>query len=234
MNHERAANRMLALLLIGLPGVTLAAPSASEVGSALWRAGRVTLVGESGTARVPLAVHIESDNPRVELFRIAGTAVGTGYSSGGTVVVQTTFFETICRTPCDEKVDGHISNRYFLGGDGVSVTDTFDFANYKEGVTVKVRAGSSGWRTLGYVMSYLGGTGVLVGGTFFGVGTLLSSASSSTTPTTFQTVGLISGGIGLALLVPGIVLAIVNGTTYEILPATGDSSAPKVPSQMSL
>ncbi|MBI5508031.1 MAG: hypothetical protein HY903_04690 [Deltaproteobacteria bacterium] len=100
-------------------------------------------------------------------------------------------------------------NQYFLGGKGVPGTDTFSLASYRGAATLKVKPGSPALRGGGYVLSALGLTGSIVGGTF-GLLKLMGSDSMSGKLVVGMT------GAGVAALAAGIAMLVAGGTDYQV------------------
>ncbi|MFT3840832.1 MAG: hypothetical protein QM723_27835 [Myxococcaceae bacterium] len=156
-------------------------------------------------------VTIESDNPSVELQRIAGVA--TGYVGGRSATVVTS--ERICRAPCKEVVAVNDVTDFYVAGDGVPGSGTLDLSHYGDSVNLKVKAGSSG-RRFGGIMSLIGGISlVAAGGLFAGLMTMDSSNGDLTSNGMFMT-GVITAGIGVLLTALGIFLLPGSGTDVEV------------------
>jgi len=160
--------------------------------------------------KTSLKLHIDADTPKVELFRLNGQSVGQGYAAGQSVTVVTTYYEPVCKTPCDEVIPTSYPNQYFLAGDGVSVTDAFSLESYTSAATLKVHAGSAFGLWGGYML-----TGV--GAAFAMSGALTYYAIPDTLGTGLHTAGAYMLIGGLVAAVPGIVLWVMNRTQYEIL-----------------
>lgn len=199
------------LVLVSIPA--FASGPTPAVAQRMLDKGMLRLVNDAEPPS--LLVSIESDNPKVELIRIAGGGVSTGYAQGQAVTVYTTYFEKICRAPCGSTVAGGLNNQFILGGDGITTSDAFDLGSYNGGVKIKVKAGNGLVRGLGMTATSLGFVGVLTGGTFLGLSAMLGSTSTSSA-NYFGTIGLVSGGAGLALLIPGIVMWAISGTSYQL------------------
>src|SRR5687767_5711520 len=86
-------------------------------------------------------VHIDSPDPKVELVRLAGVSQGTGYVGGRAATLTTIHLENMCRAPCDLQVPGGYANKFFVAGDGITASDAFDLASYKDSVNLKVKPG---------------------------------------------------------------------------------------------
>ncbi len=179
--------------------------------------GLVRLVNTEGLRR-PVAVVIEADVPEVELIHIAAEATGHAYVSGGNATIVTTVTEKVCRAPCNEVVEGHISARYFLQGDGVTPSKTFELPPFAA-LRIKVKAGSLMRRRAGVTMMTVGFLGVLGGAAFVLYGAIAPSpvepASGLSTNTRN---GLIVGGAGIGLTLAGLFLGATSETSYEFEP----------------
>jgi hypothetical protein len=155
-------------------------------------------------------VTIESDNPQVELQRIAGVA--TGYVGGRSATVVTS--ERICRAPCKELVAVNDVTDFYVAGDGVPGSGTLDLSQYGDSVNVKVKAGSSG-RRFGGFMSLIGGISLIAcGGLFAGLGAIDTQGDLMSNGLFVS--GLVSAGIGVLLTALGIFLLPGSGTDVQL------------------
>jgi hypothetical protein len=161
-------------------------------------------------------VVIESENNNVELIQIRGGAVAV---SGG-YAFSTSFYKSLCMTPCQENFPATSGDRYILAGDGVTPTAPFHLAHYQDAVTIQVKAGSSGLRTGGALMVTTGILGVVTGGTLLLVQMLAPSSNSG-----LLTAGAITTASGGGLLIGGIIMGISSRTRYilkkGVAPAKG-------------
>src|SRR5689334_24976721 len=175
----------------------------------------VTLALSLATGAKPHQVHvtIDADNPDVELQRVA--SVAHGYVGGRAATLITN--ERICRAPCDETVEVTDLSDYFVGGAGVTPSGRVELTGYGDAVNLKVKAGSAG-RRWGGLMATIGGGGLAVcGGLFLGLGAMINGDSySGGGGSFFMTTGAISGAIGVAVLILGIVLLHGSGTDVEV------------------
>ncbi len=185
--------------------------SVVPVGLSLQQRSLLSLTEGARTRQV--YVTIDSDQPTVELQRIAG--VSTGYVGGRAATVITT--ERICRAPCQELVDVNDVTDFFIAGDGVTPSGKLDLALYGDSVNIKVKAGSSG-RRVGGIMSLAGGLGLMVAGGLLGGLFALMPSSGSTSDLTngFMVGGFITAGVGLVLTVLGIILLPGSGTDVAV------------------
>ena len=197
-----AAALLLALAAASTPHLQLAEP-------------RLTLTAEQ-QGDPPTFVHIESDDPEVQLFQIFGHSVGTGYVNGGAATIYTTHLGRLCRAPCDRFVE-HAELDFFIDGDGISTSKAFTLLDRGPSLTLKVKTGSSLLRGGGYLLVSLAITAVLIGGTFLALGSLSPAIGDVGLYT------LIGGGVGLAAGIPMIVF---SGTSVEFLPGPALKAPP--------
>ncbi|MGA9524352.1 MAG: hypothetical protein WBV82_23050 [Myxococcaceae bacterium] len=196
---------------------------------------------QTAESDAPVRVHIESDEPNAQLFRILSQGVGTVATAGGSAVVGMTTFRRECQAPCNRPVLTPSSD-FFIAGPGVTASSPFTLLGQGQDVTLKVRAGSQGWRSAGAVSTYIGATGLVVGGSFLLVHALTSGASDSSDGPTLSggrsdssftfvfDVGLWTTVAGAALTGIGIPLMIVNDTKVDVVegapPAQNDEATP--------
>ncbi len=64
-------------------------------------------------------LHIEGDEPGVQLYRVLATAMAVG--AGGTAYAQAQ--EIVCTAPCDKIIDGSKGEAFFFAGDGIAASD---------------------------------------------------------------------------------------------------------------
>lgn len=178
-------------------------------------------------------VEIESDAPRVALMRITSQAFG--HIQGTNVHVTT--YEKSCVAPCEAFVSSPKSD-FYLTGDGVTNTGLFTLADVKEGVRIKVKAGSFGARFAGVFLTSIGAASALVGGLFAILGSFASNPQPGVqnpyggSTSTIQTLGfatLIGSG---ACLAAGIPLIAFSGTKVEFLPIPSPASGGAVNSNI--
>lgn len=168
---------------------------------------------EAGPAPGPgvVRLHIEGDEPGVQLYRVLGTAMAVG--PGGTAFAQAQ--EIVCTAPCDQIIDGSKGEPYFFAGDGITASDPFTLTEHQGDIMARVETGSAGARTGGLFMAYTGAP-LAAGGIVL---TIMGFAMDDETGAmdTFKIMGPIMGGVGVALLIPGIVLAAGNSTDYQFV-----------------
>lgn len=187
---------------------------------------QLSFVGASDVpdGRSSVHVRIETDDPRVQLFRHLGTQVGMVSSGGATGTVVVNQFNSECQTPCDETIEKP-GDQFFVGGSGITVSDPFNLRGHGAAVTLKVKTGSSLMRWGGYMMVTLGLVSALTGGILWGVSAMVGDsayATSATSPMKKAGMAMTIGGGALAL--GGIPLIAFSGTKVEFLP--GPSTTP--------
>jgi hypothetical protein len=180
----------------------------------------VSTGGAGGTQ----SLEMTSDRPGTELYRIEGGATGIGWVGGRSLAMTIASFSRVCSAPCKTMVDPNAT--YFVAGDGITPSDRFTLAPKPHTLHLKVNAGSASQRSWGWVSSSLGLTGMIVGGTFILLGSLMSPDPSKSIyqgdpqglqrdqdrADTFKTIGYVSLGFGAGFLALGIVLVATSGT----------------------
>ena len=117
---------------------------------------------------------------------------------------------TACESPCDRAVDLSRGSAFQIGGR--KTTRSRSFTLPPDGDTiVEVKAGRKGAYVAGWVLSALGGGGVLGG-----VGTMIFADNDST----LLTAGGITLGASLPLVIAGAVLVATSRTRVSVRPAT--------------
>lgn len=158
-------------------------------------------------------LHIETDNPQVDLFRIVGSSQGVAVTTYGTVIATSAVhFQRVCRAPCDIQItDPQLD--YFFAGDSVTESDRFSLVAHREGnVRMRVEAGSSGLHALGKASTFVGILSILTGVTIYALQSD-GAVKSGSGPLIFS----LTGG---ALVVIGVPLVVENSTTFEFEPTT--------------
>lgn len=183
-----------------------------------------TAFAQSPNADEPVMVHLEVDNSKVRLMHI----VGTTYGQSGNVGVVLTSVKNVCAAPCDTLVP-QSSDSFYIGGVDVTPSIAFSLADYRPGVTLKVKAGNSAARTWGSVMLISGISLSVAGGLTTALGVALPSYDIAG-PNMMLTMGLVSLGIGVVLAAIGIPVFRSGATNVDVEPMTGGigvRSAPK-------
>jgi hypothetical protein len=142
----------------------------------------------SWTARV----HLLTDEPRVELRR---------YPDGSLV----------CHAPCGVDVSIQRGDFFQLRGEGLTSSETFDFAPGAGEVRIKVDPGHSGRRAFGFSFVVFGGV-LAAGGLFTDV--IMNTDLDGARPSHW---GLAVGALGGAFIAGGIA-ALISGhdTRFEV------------------
>jgi hypothetical protein len=171
-------------------------------------------LGAPGVVRL----HVESPTPvRV----VAEGATTYGAVRGYGFAIQE--IRHVCASPCDKVIDGSDGRRFSLSPEDMPPPDPFTFTQMTGDVTLRVEPGSYGRRTGGSWLTVLGGTAVLLGGSFLLVDAVVSSSTDSLSGEAqdeggggFTTVGVASLIGGGAALVGGIVLLATSGTSVTL------------------
>lgn len=164
-------------------------------------------------------VEIESDDPDATLFRHVGTSWG---SAGANSVVITTI-EKACEAPCNDTIEKTKSD-YFISGRGITLSPTFSLSNF-DAVKLKVKTGSSTVRWLGWTLTILSASTLIVGVTFWALSAIGSSQQMpgvqnpyGSAGNTFRDVGIGLTIGGAAALAAGIPMIAFSGTKVELFP----------------
>ena len=159
-------------------------------------------------------VRLDANGADVSLFRLSGTGLGSAWSAqGGTTTIAVKTYSTVCAAPCDEDV-AQPRGLFHVGGEGVTPSDEFSLASYPGGVSLKVRPGSLTARLWGGTLMATGVVTAALGLVLTGVSLFSSSRSTGG----LTGVGLVSAGVGAALLGAGIPLFRWGNTEVEFLP----------------
>lgn len=164
-------------------------------------------------------IHIESDDPEVQLHRYAVTALAGHHATPGHPVI-TTESALLCRTPCDTWIDGRHHEEFFFTGKGVTDSSRFQAMGMQGDVTAEVDSGSQLQHTLGWVTFGVGLAGAAFGGLMYGlaVGGECAPDEDKCGVRPIERSKPVFGaivGLGLTVAVGGIVLVVTSGTDYE-------------------
>lgn len=177
-------------------------------------------------------VDIQSDHPQTQLQRITGQASGMGYAGGRSVYVAFESWENICVAPCTASLDPN--GTYRVDAPGMTPSKNFQLpAPTQQPLKLKIQGGSAAMRIGGAYSLTFGITGLLMGAIFLPIGLAAKSdLSTSSLPSTFQTIGLVSLGVGTALTALGIYLVVMSGT--DVKTESGRELAKRSPSKIRL
>jgi len=185
----------------------------------------LTQADAQAAERGMVRVHIESDNPAVELQRISGTAYGSSVA---------VLYQSVCNTPCDQVVDARAGS-FVLGGPDVPFSSQFQLSQYSGELTLHVKAGNLGQRLLG-------ATGLTLG-IMSGVASVISFVVAASLSPTRQARGehhvpLLIGAIGAGVTVVfgggGLLLLNASGTQYRIEPGPASTQPGRSPRDLSI
>lgn len=170
-------------------------------------------------------VHIESSRDvSLQMFQVTSEMVATG--SAGTMVGIA--YRPVCTAPCDQPVDGSQGHTFFIGGPGVTTSGRFSLTGYNGDLTAQVKPGRRGLRVGGLVLAAGIAPAVIVGGvTWMLVASLTATrqvydiqtqmfVETRGTPDYAGPASLIA--VGGALLVGGIVMAVLGKTKVKLVP----------------
>jgi hypothetical protein len=179
---------------------------------------------EAPRQRAPGAVwvELETDNPRVTLFRHVGTSYGA--MAGRSMVVTT--IEKQCEAPCNDFIENPKSD-FFISGSGITVSSSFTLSKYPDGLKLKVRPGSAGLRFFGWSLATLGTVSAILGGTFALVMGLLSAPPQPGVQNPYGGASNVLRDVGWGCLIggaaaiaAGIPMIAFSSTKLEFFPAT--------------
>lgn len=145
-------------------------------------------------------VTIESDAPDVKLVRYLGENRSTFSTGRGTGTLVISYVKDECVAPCNKKVSDP-GNIFFIGGESIPSSPTFNLLQHGESLHLKVKGGNSFGVWSAGVLFSLGLASAITGGVILGTDFILSSSSnSSSTRPSFSLApagwGLLLGGVG--------------------------------------
>lgn len=180
----------------------------------------------AGSNGVPI-LHIESSRPAgLQLYEVMSEIVAVGYNAS----VYGITYRSVCVAPCDAPIDGSQGHSFFFGGEGVTASGRFNLNGYGGNVTAEVKPGRKGVRVGGFVLAGTGPSLILGGALwlvvqgltrtrteFDGMGNLIEVPGPKRSPA--GPAALIA--VGSAMLVGGIVMAIVGKTKFKLVQRNG-------------
>jgi hypothetical protein len=163
-------------------------------------------------------VKIDADDPRTTLSQRAGTGLTSDEAApfASRRFRYGTIWDEVCATPCEQRVDA--TRTYRIDGEGVWPSGPFRLP--PGGEELHVKTGSRGALVGGMVLTLVGGSMVLMGSLFAGIGAALPADAGSPEAQkqrdakgVFLTVGVVQLAIGLVSVAVGIPLWASNTTT---------------------
>ena len=112
---------------------------------------------------------------------------------------------SVCRAPCGKVIDGRAGFPFYFGGDRMMPSQTFFLKDLEGEYVARVRPGRRGLLIGGMLLAGYG-AGATLGGT------MLTAIGRDEK----RTVGSVVLGVGLAMLIGGIVMAIRGSTRYRL------------------
>jgi hypothetical protein len=179
-------------------------------------------------------VHIDTKTP-VNLVEVDSHMIMGPY--GRLVLSHST---TLCASPCDRVVDARSGQAYYVEGEAIPTSQSFQLGGLSGDVQVKVNGGSRGLRKGGIAGIALGSAGLVAGVALVVVGSILGDHTSdfvcnddgcgdvnrpNSTGPTMRTAGIVALAGGATLLTGGIIM-LVAGRTHAKVEAT-PKDAPK-------
>lgn len=113
---------------------------------------------------------------------------------------------SVCRAPCGRVVDGRAGYPFYFGGDRVMPSRAFFLKDLEGEYVARVRPGRWGLMAGGAMMAGFGYAGTLSGGVLVGI----------TRDRELRTIGGVVLGVGLALLIAGVTMAVHGVTRYRL------------------
>lgn len=196
--------------------------------------------GERGVVRV----HIESNDPGVQLYRLNTTATPGAPLNGPGPLLPLPHSEVLCIGPCDKVIDGRLGEQFFFGGKDMPSSSTFQVFSRTGALGARVEPGSNG-RVIGGLLLDVAGVCTITTGAAVAILGLVDADKQKRNPDGSpmiqangaiiiergpllpggEVAGPIMIGIGAAALVGGIFLGISGETKYSL--STG-ASAPAI------
>ncbi|MCY0985666.1 hypothetical protein OV203_00890 [Nannocystis sp. ILAH1] len=112
---------------------------------------------------------------------------------------------SVCRAPCGKVIDGRAGYPFYFGGDRMLPSQTFFLKDLEGEYVARVRPGRRGLLIGGMLLAGYG-AGATLGGT------MLTAIGRDEK----RTVGSVVLGVGLAMLIGGIVMAVRGSTRYRL------------------
>ncbi|QRN97531.1 hypothetical protein JRI60_00090 [Archangium violaceum] len=190
---------MSLLMTLGIAATTMLAQSPSQVGE--------------------VRLHIETDSPKVELYRVTSDGVGSISTFTRSARVDIVHFQRECFAPCDMTLSEPRSD-FFVAGRGINPSERFSLLGLGEDVTLRVKPGSTVTRALGWTSTVVGITAL----SLVAAVVLVEGVDSLGKPTlgggmSKETTWMVAGaGGGAVLLGGGLTLLAFSGTDVELLP----------------
>ena len=160
------------------------------------------LVPGPGTPR--LTIRAPARRP-VHLFTAGGGALVVTPTT--TAVRSGVVLRSVCQAPCGQVIDARDGYPYFFGGDRMPLSRPIYLNHGASDLVADVRPGRLGLLLGGVLAATYGGAGVLTGAALLGVA-----------PERFARPGGAVLGVGAALLVSGIIMAVHGQTRFKLRP----------------
>ncbi|PCC75645.1 hypothetical protein SAMN02745121_00185 [Nannocystis exedens] len=113
---------------------------------------------------------------------------------------------SVCRAPCGKVIDGRAGYPFYFGGDRMMPSQTFFLKDLEGEYVARVQPGRRGLLIGGMLMSGYGAGGTLAGA-------MLTAISRDGDR---RTVGAVILGVGVAMLISGIAMAIRGSTRFRL------------------
>lgn len=172
-------------------------------------------------------LHVETSRPvNLQVFQVTSDMVAAG--AGVTIVGMA--YRPICSAPCDRAIDGSQGHSFFFGGDGVTASRRFTLSGYSGNLTAEVKPGRKGLLVGGIVLASIS-PAVIGGGLAWMLFAKLNATTTGIDPLTGEftevrgtpnyagPAALIA--VGGAMLVGGIVMAVLGRTRFKLVPRNG-------------
>jgi TPR repeat protein len=164
----------------------------------------VSEVVQPAMPRGGVKIKLDTDNSQVTLEHVVSESVQMQQVGKYSVAVPVVATTTVCAVPCDSSLDPNW--KYRVAGNGVSPSSSFMLgAQQGDSLTLRVHAGSHSTQVAGVSLTATGIVFAIIGAVVLPLG-----IAQSKTPA--EGVGGGSLGIGVAALIPGIVLLARSST----------------------
>jgi TPR repeat protein len=189
--------------------VPAVAPGPGQAGTTAPQAASVVV--RPAAPRGGVKIKLDTDNQQVTLEHVLSESVQMQQVGKYTVAVPVVATSTVCAVPCNSSLDPNW--KYRVAGNGVSPSSSFMLgAQQGDALTLKVHAGSHGTQVTGV---WLTATGIV----FAAIGAVVLPLGLAQGKTPAAAVGGGSLAIGLATLIPGIVL--LTGSSTHVTTDSG-------------
>lgn len=169
-------------------------------------------------------LHIETSRPvNLQVYQVMSEMVASG--PGITMVGMA--YRPVCTNPCDKVLDGSQGHTFFFGGDGMTASRRFTLSAHSGDLTAQVKPGRKGLFIGGIILASVS-PAAMAGGAAWMLTENLTATRTVIDPMTGEftevkgnpnyTGGAVLIAIGGAMLVGGIVMAVLGRTRFKLVP----------------